>query len=126
MIIFGSATYFHNFKRDFDDIDAIPDDQPGSVKLGDAVQYGAGLAFALSDKSSISMSYTQRIVERTRLTPLDQETRDIVGSQANVALVNLGATFSLGENVALVTNVGIGLTDDSPDMALSVRIPYRF
>ena len=126
MIVFGSATYFHNFKRDFDDIDEIPEDQPGAVKLGDAVQYGAGLAFALNDKSSISMSYTQRIVERTRLTPLDEETRDIVGSQANVALVNLGATFSLGENVALVTNVGVGLTDDSPDMAVSVRIPYRF
>ena len=126
MIVFGSATYFHNFKRDFDDIDEIPEDQPGAVKLGDAVQYGAELAFALNDKSSISMSYTQRIVERTRLTPLDEETRDIVGSQANVALVNLGATFSLGENVALVTNVGVGLTDDSPDMAVSVRIPYRF
>ncbi len=126
MIVFGSATYFRNFKRDFDDIDEIPEDQPGAVKLGDAIQYGAGLAFALNDKSSISMSYTQRIVERTRLTPLDQNPRDIVGSQANVALGNLGATFSLGENVALVTNVGVGLTDDSPDMALSVRIPYRF
>lgn len=126
MIVFGSATYFHHFKREFDDIDEIPDNQPGSVKLGDAVQYGAGLAFALNDKSSISMSYTQRIVERTRLTPLDQATREIVGSQANVALVNFGATFSLGENIALVTNVGVGLTDDSPDMAVSVRIPYRF
>lgn len=126
MIVFGSATYFHNFKRNFADINEIPEDQPGSVKLGDAVQYGAGLAFALNDKSSISMSYTQRIVERTRLTPVDQDTREIVGSQANVALVNLGATFSLGENIALVTNVGVGLTDDSPDMALSVRIPYRF
>lgn len=88
--------------------------------------YGAGLVFALNDKSSISMSYTQRIVERTRLTLLDQNTRSIVGSQANVALVNLGATFPLGKNVALVTNFGMGLTDASPDMAISVRVPYRF
>ena len=126
MIVFGSATYFHNFKRSFADIDETPGDQPGKVKLGDAVQFGAGLAFALNDKSSISMSYTQRIVERTRLTPDLQTDRFVVGSQANVGLVNLGSTFSLGENVALVTNVGIGLTDDSPDMALSIRVPYRF
>lgn len=126
MIVFGSATYFHNFARDFADIDEIPDNQPGRVKLGNAYQLGAGLAFALNDKSSISMSYTQRIVERTRLTPDDQDARVVVGSQANVALVNLGATFSLGENVALVTNVGMGLTDDSPDMAISLRIPFRF
>ena len=126
MIVFGSLTYFHNFARAFDDIDEIPGNQPGNVKLGDAYQFGGGLAFALNDKSSISMSYTQRIVERTRLTPDDQDARVVVGSQANVALVNLGATFSLAENVALVANVGVGLTDDSPDMAISVRIPYRF
>lgn len=126
MIVFGSATYFHNFKRSFDDIDEIPDDQPGQVKLGDAFQFGGGLAFALNDKSSISMSYTQRIVERTRLTPDGQDGRIVVGSQANVALMNFGATFSLGEDIALVSNIGVGLTDDSPDMALSLRIPYRF
>ncbi len=126
MIVFGSLTYFHNFADHFDDIDEVPGNQPGKVKLGDAYQVGGGLAFALNDKSSISMSYTQRIVERTRLTPDDQSARVVVGSQANVALANLGATFSLGENIALVTNVGIGLTDDSPDMAISVRIPYRF
>ena len=126
MIVFGSVTYFHNFARDFDDIDEIPGNQPGKVELGDAYQFGAGLAFALNDKSSISMSYTQRLVERTRLTPDGQDARAVVGSQANVALVNLGATFSLGENLALVANVGVGLTDDSPDMAISVRIPYRF
>lgn len=126
MIVFGSLTYFHNFPGEFDDIDEIPGNQPGKVKLGDAYQLGGGLAFALNDKSSISMSYTQRLVERTRLTPDDQGARVVVGSQANVALVNLGATFSLGENIALVANVGVGLTDDSPDMAVSVRIPYRF
>ena len=126
MIVFGSLTYFHNFARDFDDIDEIPGNQPGKAKLGDAYQFGGGLAFALNDKSSISMSYTQRLVERTRLTPVNRSARVVVGSQANVALVNLGATFSLGENIALVANVGVGLTDDSPDMAVSVRIPYRF
>lgn len=126
MILFGSATYFHNFGRNFDDIDEVPGDQPGRVKLGNAYQIGAGLAFALNDKSSISMSYTQRMVERTRITPDSSDQRIVVGSQANVALVNLGATFSLGENLALVANIGIGLTDDSPDMAVSVRLPYRF
>lgn len=126
MVVFGSATYFHNFGRNFDDIDEIPGDQPGRVKIGNAYQFGAGLAFALNDKSSISMSYTQRIVERTSLTPADRDQRIVVGSQANVALMNLGATFSLGERLALVANVGLGLTDDSPDMAVSVRIPFRF
>lgn len=126
VVIFGSATYFHNFSRDFIDIDENPGDQPGRVNVGDAWQFGAGLAYALNDRSSISMSYTQRIVERTRLQLEGEEERLIVGSQANVALVNLGATFTLGPRVSLVANVGMGLTDDSPDMSLSVRLPIRF
>jgi hypothetical protein len=126
MVVFGSATYFHNFARDFPDIDENPGDQPGRVNMGNALQFGAGLAYALNDKSSISMSYTQRIVQRTRLMLMGQEERDVVGSQANVALVNLGATFTLGPRVSLIANVGMGLTDDSPDMSLSIRIPIRF
>ena len=73
------------------------------------------------------MSYSQRLVERSRLK-LDtaEDFQRVVGSQANIGLVNLGATFSLGRNLSLITTVGIGLTDDSPDMVVGVRLPYRF
>lgn len=126
MVVFGNLTYFHNFARDFADIDENEGDVPGRVAIGDAWQFGAGLAFALNDKSSIAMSYSQRIVNRTRLTPEGLSERVVAGSQANVGIVNLGATFSLGPRLALVTNVGIGLTDDSPDMSFNIRLPFRF
>lgn len=126
LVVFASATYFYNFSRHFDDIDEQVGNLSGEIDIGNAYQLGAGLAFALNDKSSISMSYTQRLVGRTSLIPQGQAERWIVGSQANVGFVNLGATFSLGPQVALVANVGIGLTDDSPDMTISFRLPFRF
>lgn len=126
MVIFGNITYFYNFKRNFNDIDEAPGQQPGRVAVGNAIQIGAGMAYALNDRSSISMSYTQRLVQRTRVGREGQDMQRIVGSQANVGLVNLGATFSLSNRLSLITNVGIGLTDDSPDMAVSIRLPYRF
>lgn len=123
MVLFGNVTYFHNFPRSFSDISENPGDQPGRVRVGSAFQFGAGLAFALNEKSSISMSYTQRLVQRTK-TRLDGDVwKPVVGSQANVALVNLGATFSLNQRLSLIVNTGIGLTDDSPDMAINVRVP---
>jgi hypothetical protein len=127
MVVFGSINYFRNFERGFGDIDENPGDQPGRVSIGNAFQFGAGLAYALNETSSISMSYSQRLVERSRLK-LDtaEDFQRVVGSQANIGLVNLGATFSLGRNLSLITTVGIGLTDDSPDMVVGVRLPYRF
>lgn len=126
MVVFGSVNYFHNFKRKFGDIDEALGEQPGQVNVGDAIQFGAGLAYALNDRSSISMSYTQRLVQHTKVAREGQSMQKIVGSQANVGLVNLGATFSLSSHLSLITNVGVGLTDDSPDMAVSIRLPYRF
>ena len=126
LVVFGNITYFRNFAQDFADIDENPGDIPGRVEIGDAWQLGAGLAFALNDKSSISMSYSQRVIARTRITPEGLERRTVVGSQANVGVANFGATFSLGPRLALVANLGIGLTDDSPNMAFNIRLPFRF
>lgn len=127
MVVFGSINYFRNFERGFGDIDENPGDQPGRVAIGNAFQFGAGLAYALNETSSISMSYSQRLVERSRLK-LDsaEDFQRVVGSQANIGLVNLGATFSLGRSLSLISTVGIGLTDDSPDMVVGLRLPYRF
>lgn len=127
MVVFGSINYFRNFERGFADIDENPGDQPGRVSIGNALQFGAGLAYALNENSSISMSYSQRLVERSQLK-LDtaEDFQRVIGSQANIALVNLGATFALGQHLSLISTVGIGLTDDSPDMVVGLRLPYRF
>lgn len=126
LVVFGNLTYFRNFARDFADIDENPGEIPGRIAIGDAWQFGAGLAFALNDKSSISMSYSQRVIGRTRITPEGLDPRFVVGSQANVGIANFGATFSLGARLALVANLGIGLTDDSPNMSFNIRLPFRF
>lgn len=127
MVVFGSFTYFHNFAKHFDDLDEAVGDQPGRAKIGDAFQYGAGVAYALNERSSLSLSFTQRIVERTRLKRDGNDSYSrIVGSQGNVAILNLGATFSLTQKLALLTTLGLGMTTDAPDMILSVRLPFRF
>lgn len=126
MVVYGSLGYFYNFDRRFTDIDEAPGDQPGRARLGSAIQFGAGVAFALNDRSSINLGYTQRFVKRTRIAREGEDWRDVVGSQANVALMNIGATFSLNERTTLITNIGIGLTADAPNMVVSARLPFRF
>lgn len=60
MEVYGSASSFYNFARHFSDIDEAIGDQPGRARLGSAFQFGAGVAFALNDRSSINLGYTQR------------------------------------------------------------------
>jgi hypothetical protein len=132
MVVFGSLSYFHNFKRHFSDIDEATDDQPGEAKLGDSIQYGIGFAFALNDQSSLNTSITERFVRHSKLRfdPTDPahttDWQTVVGSEANLAVLNLGGTFSLTHRLTLIANLGVGITQDAPDMNLSVRLPYQF
>ncbi len=132
MVVFGSFTYFHNFKRHFPDLSEAIDDQPGEAKLGGAFQYALGVAFALNDRSSLNTSFTQRFVRHSmlRLDPTDPTEeatwQTIVGSQANVGVLNIGATFSLSDRLTLLSNLAIGITQDAPDMTFMVRLPYQF
>lgn len=126
IVVFGSVTYFWNFQNHFDDIDEMVGAQPGEVNIGNAIQYGAGVAFALNERSSLSTSFTQRFVSSTRLKPDGGDWQKVVGSGANVALLNFGATFSLSDRVSLLANVSIGMTADAPDMIVGLRLPIRF
>lgn len=132
MVVFGSFTYFHNFKKHFPDLDEAINDQPGEARLGDAFQYALGVAFALNDRSSLNTSFTQRFVRHSKLRfdstdpTVDEPWQTVVGSEANVATLNLGATFSLSDRMTLLTNLAVGITQDAPDMTFMVRIPYQF
>jgi hypothetical protein len=126
MVVFGSVTYFHNLEKNFGDIDEAPGDQPGRVDIGDAFQYGAGVAFALNERSSLSASFTQRFVRSTWLRPAGKDWQKVIGSNANVALLNFGATFGLTDHVSLLGNVSIGMTADAPNMVVSLMLPIRF
>jgi hypothetical protein len=132
MVVFGSLTYFHNFKHHFPDLDGVVGEQPGSARIGGELQYGVGVAFALNDQSSLDASFTERFLNHSSLLydPKDPTKKavwqTIVGSQANVGELNLGATFSLTRHLTLLTNFGVGVTQDAPDMNVSVRLPWQF
>lgn len=126
LIVFANASYFYAPETSFDDIDEATGDQPGDIDLGEAFQYGAGVAFALNDRSSLSFSFTQRLGERATLRREGGDRTPVVGSRSNVAAFNMGTSFALTQKASLLTGISIGLTSDAPDFTLSVRVPFNF
>ncbi|WP_299625059.1 transporter [Pelagibius sp.] len=125
-LVFANFDYFYNFERDFSDIGSSPGDQPGTVDVGDSFQVGFGVAYALNEDFSLSLSYSQRWFEETR-TKLDGgDFQDVIGSDANVARLNTGMTYALNDYFTLVTNVSAGLTEDAPDVEVRVGFPINF
>ncbi|MGY2462116.1 hypothetical protein [Vreelandella sulfidaeris] len=124
-IIFANIGYTHNIKRSFDDIGSSEEDVPGEVNLGDSIRLGFGTAFALNERFSLSMSFTHQHAFETKVTTDGGPEQTVIGSSANAASVNFGATYGLSDTTSIVTSVGIGLTDDAPDLTLDFRMPFQ-
>lgn len=126
VVLFANARYIYRFQNSFDDIGSSEGDQPGDVDPGNAVEFGGGIAYALNERISLSLSYTQRLVNETEVRPDGGEFQEIIGSDAVVGVVNTGLTWALTDNLTMIANVGTGVTADAADVEFSLKFPYRF
>ncbi|MFN3702830.1 hypothetical protein [Thermomonas sp.] len=124
-ILFGNIGFTHSFQRSFDDIDSDPETtNPGRVALGNAFYFGAGVAFAFNERTSLSISFSDRMAARARTRYAGSDWIKIVGSDANAGTLNFGVTHALSPKATFVGVLGIGVTPDAPDFSLLVKIPY--
>ena len=126
-VVFANAAYTHQFARDFSDIS--PQDGvrvPGEVDLGDYFQFGLGMAFALNERMSLSMSFSELISRSSRIKYQGGGWQTVNGSDANAAYFNIGMTLAASDRLTVVPNLSIGLTPDAPDFSVSLKFPYYF
>ncbi|WP_285275214.1 transporter [Halopseudomonas bauzanensis] len=126
-VMFANLAYTHNFDEDFDDISAQRGvEVPGSVKLGDYFQFGLGMAFALNERMSLSLSFSELISRSSRIRYDGGGWQTVNGSDANAAYFNIGMTLAASDRLTVVPNLSMGLTPDAPDFSLSLKFPYYF
>ena len=94
------------------------------MKLGDSFYYGGGVAFAFNERTSFSMSLSNRLSARAQTRYDGGPWSKVIGSDANTAMFNLGVTHAMSQEATMVGILGIGLTPDAPDFSLGLKIPY--
>lgn len=126
-VLFGTLSYTHNFEDSFSDISSDQASKtPGKVSIGDSFQIGAGVAFALNEKMSMSFSVSDLVQRRSKLKQDGGDWQSVVSSDANAGYFNVGMTVAATNNLTIVPNLSIGLTDDAPDFTFSLKFPYYF
>ncbi|MEA9993932.1 hypothetical protein QN382_10535 [Pseudomonas sp. 10B1] len=126
-VLFGSIAYTYNLQDSFSDISPTEGIKvPGRVKLGDTFQIGAGIAFALNEKMSMSFSVSDLIAMKSKVNQEGAGWQTISNSDANAGYFNVGMTLAVSDKLTIVPNLSIGLTADAPDFTFSVKLPYYF
>jgi hypothetical protein len=123
-VFFGSFSYTRNIERRnvYRTVLAGAREPLGDVKAGDAIGFNLGMGLALNDKASLSFGYDHASVGRAR-----QNGQVIPGSvRIQLGTLLLGASYRLDPHRSVDVSVGAGLTRDTPDVTLTVRMPFGF
>lgn len=111
VVFFGGVSYTHNFAAGTD---------IGHYEPGYGYGFDAGLALALNLGSSLSFSYDHRVTTAGSL-----DGRTIPGSRSSAGVFTIGASLSATPSRTLDFSVGIGLTEDAPDVIVTTSLPLR-
>ncbi|MGH8075147.1 MAG: acetate kinase [Lysobacter sp.] len=132
VVFFGSLSYLHNFERS--DVSrtvltGAPPEFPqtvtepiGDVEAGDIWGFNFGMGLALNEKAAISIGYDSAIIGRTK-----QNGEDAPGAvRITLGTLLLGASYRFSERHTLNVALGVGVTEDTPDVVLTARMPMTF
>lgn len=126
VILFGSLSYTYNIPRNFANVSTSTTPAPGRVAAGNSVTIGGGTAFALNARVSMTFSFDESFIDSTSIRPAGAPWQTVVGSSENAAVLNVGLSYAKSRSVTVVTNLGIGVTKDAPNVDLSITVPTTF
>ena len=120
VVFFGGVNYVWNIKRDVNT--NILGTQLGEVDPGDSVGLNFGMGLALNERSSFSLSYEHTWIDKTKVN--GQTANESLAVQ--LATLQAGFSYRLSKRTNLNLSIGAGLTDDTPDTTVTLRVPIRF
>ncbi len=122
VVLFGSLSMTYNFEQE--DLNQVRGARVlTSVQPGISLSLSGGYSYSLSYDTSLSASVQISYSDETTLTFNDgtaAKAQDQVSSLLNFSLGN-----RISEKTILNTNVGFGLTEDSPDVLIGFSLPIN-
>jgi len=121
-VIFGYLSYAYAISRR--DVVYTPPNLPArtiNYEPGDNIGFGFGIAYALNYKLTLSTQFQESIN-----LPAEINQRELSNSMTNSASLRFGGTWRINDKTTIDLSISPGLTSDSADFILSLRVPWRF
>lgn len=122
-VFFGGVSYQYNVERKNLNLRTDEGDQPvGDIQPGGVIGFNFGLGLALNERSSMSIGYDHSSISRTKQN--GQTVPESVRTQLGSLL--LGYSHKVSPKTSLNLSVGVGVTRDTPDVSITLRVPVSF
>lgn len=124
VVFFGNVSYLYNVPRYGVTRKILlgGTEELGKVKVGDVTDLSIGLGLSLNERASISIGYDQSFVGITK-----QNNHTVPGSVKTVlGTLLLGGSWRMNDKRTLNFTLGVGVTRDTPDATVTVRVPMMY
>lgn len=124
IVLFGNVSYLYNVTRNNVSRNVLlaGKQQLGDIHAGNIVDVSIGMGLALNEKMSMSLGYDQALVG-----PTTQNGKRIPGSVRTVlGTLLIGGSYRFNDKRTLNVTLGVGVTRDTPDTNLTVRVPFAY
>ena len=125
-VLFGNLGYVYDVSRDINR--NFNQTYIGTVDPGDAINALVGVAFAINQDTSFSLGYKHSYVFSTVQHSIDLTTGVPFATSSGASQVgslNIGLSYVLTPTTTLNFNIAAGVTNDAPDVDLTLRIPIE-
>jgi hypothetical protein len=123
-VFFGGVSYTHSFKRNNITRLVLNGEQEpiGSVEPGGVIGLNFGMGLSLNEKTAFSLGFDLNSVGRTQQngTPVASSVR------TQLASLLLGYSYRVSPKTSANVALSAGLTRDTPDLSISLRLPFSF
>jgi len=123
VVFFGNFSYLHSFGQT-ESLTLLngATEFLGKVQPGDIWGFNIGMGLALNEKASVSIGYDQDVV-----LPTSQSGQRVPGSvRVILGTLLIGYSYRLSPKTTLNFSIGAGLTRDTPDLTMTMRVPMSF
>lgn len=111
LVFVGTLGYTNTLSARINGLDVDP---------GNSYQVKFGTVLAVSPESSLRVALDNNFISKTSV-----DSRHVAGSDRVSSVLELGLGTSLNRHVLLDVQVGIGITQDAPDLQIGMALAYR-
>jgi hypothetical protein len=124
VVFFGNFSYLYNVERHNVSENILLGGKQflGNVKMGNEGDVSVGMGMALNDRASLSIGYDQTFIGRTT-----ESGQKLPGStKVWLGQLLIGGSYRYNDKQTLNVTLGVGVTRDTPDATVIVRVPMMF
>lgn len=120
-VLFANVGYTFNLPEDINQ--DVGGAFIGNVDPGDTFSFSFGLGLGLNERTSLTLGYQHDFIDGTT-TEIDGE--EFESNSLDVGSLLFGASYRVTDSIRANLNTRVGVTEDAPDVRLTLRVPISF